>query len=432
MRYVKVIGETYQDALKKLRETYGSEARIYKQGTYPAEGFFNKLARKERYLIEAAIVEKSSSDSRKSQIDRLKMVARKEPTSTSQPSSNLVSTMAKPPVKEDKKEPPSTSGEIQDFISGLEKKGIPVATRAQDSLPPQTEELTRDIQLIKENLMRLQVGGGVAADSREFEGLEKELKSQYLSDAWITEFISDLKSRLPQKEWKYSKRVLAVAREVFASRVKTATVNHSRKVLALVGPTGVGKTTSLAKLAGRYRLHEQLTTALLTVDTFRVGATEQLKVYAEILDAPFYICKSPEMLQQKVEELAPQYDVLLLDTMGMSPHNKNFMERLQGYLDPISSVTETVLVMSAQLRKEDSFAVMDKYDVLAPKKMILTKLDETFVYGQFVELAERFDKSFLYFCTGQQVPEDIVPADKKWMAEKVFENYEKKLYPNGE
>ena len=180
------------------------------------------------------------------------------------------------------------------------------------------------------------------------------------------------------------------------------------KRVALAGATGVGKTTNLAKLAANYAVTQRARVALITADTYRVAAPEQLRVYANIIGIPLYVANDPAEMQ-KALHATRDCDLVLIDTAGGSQFNKGQLRELREIL-AAADPHETVLVLGASTPLEDARCVVENFSLVKPTALFFTKLDETRRFGQFYSLAIESGLPLSYFSTGQNVPDDLVLA----------------------
>ena len=180
------------------------------------------------------------------------------------------------------------------------------------------------------------------------------------------------------------------------------------KVVFFVGPTGVGKTTTLAKIASRLKVDQGKKVAFLTADTYRIAAAEKLRTYANILDTPLAIIYSPEELNQGIEQME-NYDVVLVDTAGFSHKNQGQKEDIKKLIQSVDSryESEVYLAVSATTKYKDLMEIADVYKEIADYKIIFTKLDETTTYGNILNIKLYSDAEVSYITNGQNVPDDI-------------------------
>jgi flagellar biosynthesis protein FlhF len=193
-----------------------------------------------------------------------------------------------------------------------------------------------------------------------------------------------------------------------------AAVPGARRVVALVGPTGVGKTTTVAKLAANFKLAHGYRPGLLTVDTYRIAAVEQLRTYAEIIDLPFAISNAPADMPRALDELG-DVDIVLIDTAGRSPRDEPKIRELAEILNA-AKPDEVHLVLSATAGERSLRAAVERFALVHADRLILTKLDEADGLGGVLAVLGQADRPVSYLTTGQAVPDDIEPADRKRLA----------------
>jgi flagellar biosynthesis protein FlhF len=186
---------------------------------------------------------------------------------------------------------------------------------------------------------------------------------------------------------------------------------NRRKVVALVGPTGVGKTTTIAKLAANFRLRDNVKMGLVTVDTYRIAAVEQLRTYAEIIDLPMRVVTSPQEMRRALDELSG-LDLILIDTAGRSPRDELQIKELKRLLAE-ADVDEVHLVLSLTSSLKSLETTARTFAVADTSSLILTKLDEAAGMGAMLSLSQKVQLPISYVTTGQDVPDDIEPAHVK-------------------
>lgn len=194
------------------------------------------------------------------------------------------------------------------------------------------------------------------------------------------------------------------ARYAIESMISESDVKMEGSVV-LVGPTGVGKTTTIAKLAGRLSLLEKKKVGLITIDTYRIGAVEQLKTYADIMNIPFKVVFTIKEMEAAVEAMS-DCDVILIDTTGRSSKNAMQISELRAFVEKVN--TDNIhLVISCTTKNKDINSIVEGYKQLKYNNVIITKLDETQSYGSIINILEIAKKPISFITTGQNVPDDI-------------------------
>ncbi len=183
---------------------------------------------------------------------------------------------------------------------------------------------------------------------------------------------------------------------------------QSPRVIFFVGPTGVGKTTTIAKIASSFRVEHKKKVALLTADTYRIAAAEQLRTYANILEVPFRVVYTAGEIAGAVEDFR-DYDYILVDTTGHSPNNEAQCESMSDLINSVDTTAtkEVFLVLSASTKYRDLMKIADTYKEIADYKLIFTKLDETSTLGNIYNLKLYTGAALSYITCGQNVPDDI-------------------------
>ena len=195
-------------------------------------------------------------------------------------------------------------------------------------------------------------------------------------------------------------------------------VNYSKKYINVVGPTGVGKTTTLAKIAAQAVLKYGKKVAFITTDTYRIAAIDQLKTYAKILNVPLEVAYTLEDFK-KAKEKFLNYDLILIDTAGRNFRNKQYVEDLKTVLD-FDENLETILVLALTSKYTDMIEIINQFSLIKIDKLIFTKVDETSKYGTMLNLITKYKTGVAYLTNGQNVPDDIIEASPKSIANTVF------------
>ncbi len=191
-------------------------------------------------------------------------------------------------------------------------------------------------------------------------------------------------------------------------------LDNQCKVVALIGPTGVGKTTTIAKLAANFALKQGYKVALVTADTYRIAAVDQLKTYADIIGVPLDIVYTPEELKAAINRYRDK-NLVLVDTAGRSPSNQQHLVELQTLLSVDASI-EKHLVLGTNTKYRDALEIVNKFSACSPQKFLFTKADESTNIGTIFNLLYHFPARLSYITTGQNVPDDIELADPAKLA----------------
>ncbi|AAO36196.1 flagellar biosynthesis protein FlhF [Clostridium tetani] len=240
--------------------------------------------------------------------------------------------------------------------------------------------------------------GNIEEERQEIKEIKSILKDNDISEDIIEKILDEL------NEVENITEALEKTKEFIEDRVRVSSEDLKGAVV-LVGPTGVGKTTTIAKLAGRLSLVEKKKVGLITVDTYRIGAVEQLKTYADIMKIPFKVVFSIKDMEDAIEDMK-NCEVILVDTTGRSSKNVMQISELRAFIEKVNS--ENIhLVISSTTKNKDIDSIVEGYKTLGYKSVIITKLDETTTYGSILNIANSTKKPISFITTGQNVPEDI-------------------------
>jgi len=218
----------------------------------------------------------------------------------------------------------------------------------------------------------------------------------------------------PEKINSFFKLIL---RRIIAIKHEVPLRTHQRKIMMFVGPTGVGKTTTIAKLAARYayKLGINYKVGIVTLDSFRVGAVEQLRAYTNIMRLPLEVVKKPDELSEAIMRLKDCH-YILIDTAGGSQYDMDKIELINEYQEHLTETPiEKMLVLPANVKTTDLYEIYNSYSTLHIHNLVFTKLDETISYGNLISFAHKTKKSICYLSVGQNVPDDLHEATSDYL-----------------
>lgn len=247
--------------------------------------------------------------------------------------------------------------------------------------------------------------------------LDNEVDEQYANQI-ITEIEASLK-----KETDVSKILAGIYQKIVLKLGQTKTlevVSGKTKYIFFIGPTGVGKTTTIAKLAYSLMEQKRAKVALLAADTYRIAAVDQLRTYAEIMNIPLFVIYSETEFAEQKEELE-KYDVILVDTAGRSHRSKEQRDDIERLVQTVpAQAREVYLVLSATTKYRDLIKITEAYSEIAEYRLIFTKLDETSTIGNIFNIKMLTGAPLSYATNGQNVPDDISRMDPQNVARQLL------------
>ncbi|MCG6143090.1 flagellar biosynthesis protein FlhF [Leptospira bandrabouensis] len=428
MDFVKIRGKDLQDCIMQMKMKYGPEAHLYDQRVITEGGLFGTgLMAQRMYEIDVGVPEKQNSKERiERKLKDLKELIKQKQRTESLPESGLVGMASNQPSH-------ATGGNL------LRKKNI-------DSVRPFSERRRRqnpsvyELETLEEKPVGLSISEAkdsileVSSPSKpqiperhpHIQKLIDRLLNEGMSSEFLEEMAIALERRLSAVDLTRYANVTDKAVTYLEERIQidsdlfSGTPRGKRKVIFFVGPTGSGKTTSIAKLAAKYSLHMGKKVSLYTTDNYRIAAIDQLKFYADAMGLPFYAAKDLRKMKETI--VRDGSELILVDTAGYSHRKSENLEKLQEFYQVFGEkdYIETILVLSSTVSKDNALAVANAYESVGYKRILLTKLDEAEFLGSVVELADTIHREFAFLSVGQDVPFDILNASKKLLAECVI------------
>ena len=237
------------------------------------------------------------------------------------------------------------------------------------------------------------------------------------------QLIAELRTRLTERELRDPQAVRVQLASGLEKMLPTAGpirigAGPRPRVIALVGPTGVGKTTTIAKLAANFCLRDRRRVGLVTIDTYRIAAVEQLRTYAQIIDVPLEVALSPKEFKNAVVQMADR-DIVLVDTAGRSQRDVLKVQELQTFFTALRP-DEVHLVLSSTSGEAVLSETIERFRTLGIDRVIFTKLDEAIGFGVILTCLQKAEATLSYVTTGQDVPEDIRIGEGKALAELIL------------
>ncbi len=379
----KFQGKTENEAVEIAKKELGNNVVIMNVRNLKRTGLFGFL---KKQLVEVTVALEEESERytvTKKEDTKEKAVA--APVQV-QP---LVAAIAKEPVKQES----NAIEEKLDSLHVLLEQQLQKPEEGKEKEPEEAEEEKKPDEL--ERFMKL---------------LYNTMLENEVNETYANQIIDEMeKVKKPGLPFDYA--LANVYQKMILKFGKPSEITLSQKgpkVVFFVGPTGVGKTTTIAKIASKFRVEGDKKVALLTADTYRIAAAEQLRTYANILDVPFRIIYSSEEVGQALKDFK-EYDLIMVDTAGHSHHNEVQKETMKEFIRSVDDKVEkeVFLVLSATTKYKDLLSIVDAYKMVTDYKIIFTKLDETTTLGSLLNVKLYTGADLSYVTYGQNVPDDI-------------------------
>ncbi|MAT57521.1 MAG: flagellar biosynthesis protein FlhF [Ignavibacteriae bacterium] len=253
----------------------------------------------------------------------------------------------------------------------------------------------------------------------DFQEVIDILKYKEVDDLLINTIVNQLKkySMFLNKE-NIDNYVLSTISSMIPTSEFKITKGKTPKTIALIGPTGVGKTTCIAKLAVISKILHNLDIGLISIDTYRLGALDQLKIFAEVSNIDFLVAYEPSEMKSLMQKLKKK-DIVFIDTVGRSQKNTSLLKGINDYLNEVN-IDEKYLVMSTTSTTKNMIDVADKFKSIKYDGFVFTKIDEAVTYGNILNVVNKFNTPIKYLTNGQVIPDDIIAADPDFIANLIY------------
>lgn len=419
----KFIAKTEQDAVDMAMAELGKDAVIMNVKKSEPKGL-TKLFRKASVEVTAAVDEVISQDSPAEEETPIPDFGRLQQVIENQniaPAPDSKAAMAEAKKEEiilknnlirDDEEPKAAQEEQVKGSSAIEQKlsSLQNLLEKQMSLPKEEDNKTPEKEQDNDKTQAY------------LQLIRNQMINNEVESAYVEQIIEDIRSSL-SRETSLDNVLSSVYQKIVLKIGPPQLIDiHAKKTkfIFFVGPTGVGKTTTIAKIASTLKLSGKIKVALVTSDTYRIAAVEQLKTYANILGIPLKVVYSSDEMGKTMEELQ-DYDLVLIDTAGRSHNNKEQKEDIHRLLETVSEADrEVFLVLSATTKYKDLVKISQSYSEITKYSLIFTKLDETDAIGNVFNIRMLTGAPLSYMTWGQNVPDDIGKVDAQRMAKQLL------------
>jgi flagellar biosynthesis protein FlhF len=304
----------------------------------------------------------------------------------------------------------------------VEKKKI-------DTPPKRSDGVEKELKELKQMIQTLTSKSQYDHYPEEVKEVLTYLQQHDLEESLVfkmAEYLIANREEKSMQDTSVEDNTLALAKQFLQDKlsdVPSGGVTYQKKYINVIGPTGVGKTTTLAKMAAEAVIEKRKKIAFITTDTYRIAAIEQLKTYAQLLNVPVEVVYKVEDFKKAIEKFS-DFDLIFIDTAGRNFREKKYVDDLQKIID-FNEEMETYLVLSLTSKENDLKEIIHQFSTIDINKFIFTKLDETSSYGTMINLMVDYKIGTAYVTTGQSVPEDIEEMEKERIIHLLFERYRK-------
>jgi flagellar biosynthesis protein FlhF len=456
MRYIKIRATNYNEAIKELKKKHGDEAIPISHKYVKEGGFLNsKFFAKDVVELTAAVQERKRS-SASSNVDYTVGDDAKKDLSSGRKedavnidsinktidalNNNIRDFKTSPQESNAKRDPLQEKAHDILKAAALQKRdsdssGKDYIERDNDSMkkddiqPVELKNFEKEFDEIKDTLKKLVQDKGnifehhISEEETTLDPYYDVLKKNDFDNEECNRILKSVKNSVSKDDLNDQYKIEKSLKDLLKSKIVTTgpiKLGNKKKIMMFMGPTGVGKTTTMAKLGALYSLRESHKVLFITIDNYRIAATEQLKKYAEIMRIPIHAINDQKEFRSVIAK--EDAEIILVDTSGRSHRNELKIAEIKSFADMIDYDFEKILCVSANTKKDDLNDVFKAFDIMNFNSVVITKVDETSFLGNVVDIADKYNKPISYFTNGQEVPNDIEVADPDTLVDMIVGN----------
>jgi flagellar biosynthesis protein FlhF len=420
MRVKRYVVDSMPDALQKIRTDLGKDAVILNTKEIRTGGFLGLFGKKKIEVIAAIDTANANSGTVSQRLTSQPQQQKGQPIISQAPARPQTHLSDFPEVPDvfasvSTKEPIIVNSTIEAKPSYVPQQTYtPVSVNASNRSIQKDDHLLEELKQMKEMMRKLTQASDESKLPEPLQKIEQRLYDQEVDPKLVRQIIEEVMADFqladePVTDESAFQVIRSKLGQVFQSD-RSKQISPNTRVVHFVGPTGVGKTTTIAKLAAEQVLKYQRKVGFITSDTYRIAAIEQLKTYATILNVPLEVVFSPQDLAKAFNNLEA-CDIIFMDTAGRNFRNEMYVSELNSLLKTQGN-SETILVLSLTTKYRDMRAITNNFNKFKLDKVIFTKMDETDSYGAIINVVHEFSLQLSYVTNGQSVPDDITEMNE--------------------